>query len=81
MYNISGLYRFPADIDVDRLKGAIKTAFGNHPALQTELEFDNDGNVVQRYCPELLSEVSVIDVPADRKDETLKKFAKASKND
>ncbi|MBQ7463528.1 MAG: AMP-binding protein, partial [Lachnospiraceae bacterium] len=76
MYNLSGLYRFPADIDIDRLKGAIKKAFGNHPALQTELEFDNDGNIVQRYCPELLSEVSVIDVPADQKDEALKKLVR-----
>lgn len=76
MYNISGLYRFPADIDVDRLKEAIKTAFGNHPALQTVLEFDNDGNVVQRYCPGLLSEVGIIDVPADQKDETLKKLVR-----
>lgn len=76
MYNISGLYRFPADIDVDRLKDAVKKAFGNHPALQTELEFDNDGNVVQRYCPGLLSEVRVIDVPDAKKDETLKKLVR-----
>ena len=69
MYNVSALYRFPADTDVIRLKEAIKKAVLNHPALQTDLEFSEDGGVVQRYRPELFKEIDVIDVPAEKERE------------
>jgi len=72
MYNVSALYRFPADTDVERLKEAVKKAILNHPALGSVLELNEEGIVVQRYRPERIKEIPLIDVPEEKREETLK---------
>jgi len=62
MYNLSMLYTFSTDIDTDRLCNAINAAVGNHPALQTELEINDDGIIIQRYKPDILKKTEVIEV-------------------
>lgn len=52
MWNLPRLYRFNADIDVDRLCDAVNRAFANRPALFTVFEFDKDCSLIQRIAPE-----------------------------
>lgn len=65
MYNVTSFHRFPGSIDINRLKEAVKAAVHNHPALCTMLEINEEGNVVQRWHPELFEEIGVTEVSAD----------------
>ena len=74
MYNLPMFYRFDASVDAQRLADAVNAAIRLHPALTTVLEFDENGDVVQRNRPELFEEVRIEDVPADRLEAVLKSF-------
>ena len=52
MWNLTRMYRFPGDIDVDRLCDAVNKAIANRPALYTVFEFDDECALVQRIAPE-----------------------------
>ena len=71
MYNLPMLYRFDASMDAQRLADAVSTAIRQHPALTTVLEFDENGNVVQRNRPELFCDVQVEELPEDRLEAVL----------
>ncbi len=77
MYNIYSLMRVE-DIDANELSLALKKVMENHPALMTVLEKDGDGNVLQRYAPELMKEIEVEEVSEEElmgmKDDLVKPF-------
>ena len=46
LYNVPSLFAFPADMDVQKLSGAIEAIVEAHPALTAHFEL-KDGNVIQ----------------------------------
>ena len=58
-WNLPRLYRFPADLDEQRLCDAVNRAIANRPALYTIFEFNEEGTLVQRIAPEKMPKVSV----------------------
>ena len=59
MWNLTRLYRFPADTDANRLCDAVNQAIANRPSLYTVFEFDDDCSLVQRIAPEKTLKLSV----------------------
>lgn len=59
MFNLGGLLRFEKCVDAERLASAINQVIDAHPALNTSFEFDLEGDVIQRYTPELAEKVVV----------------------
>lgn len=54
MYNLFELLRFDkAGIDLPRLAKAVESAIKNHPALCTVLRYNEDGELIQKYDPDL----------------------------
>jgi hypothetical protein len=77
MYNIFTLMRVE-NIDVYELSLALNKVMKNHPALMTVLERDGDGNVMQRYAPELMKDIEVEEVSEEElmemKDDLVQPF-------
>jgi len=44
---------------MEKLAHALETVIKNHPALATTFRFNEDGEIVQHYTPEVLSEIRV----------------------
>ena len=59
MFNLGGLLRFEKSVDAERLAEAVNQVVDAHPALNTSFEFDIEGEIVQRYTPELAKKVEV----------------------
>lgn len=60
MYNLFTMLRIEkSGMDLDRLSMAMEMAIKNHPSLRTMLEFDENGDVVQKYNPELPVSVNI----------------------
>lgn len=60
MYNIFTMLRFPkASVTAPALAQALNTTIRNHPALATVFFFNEDGDVMQRYRPEIVPTVEV----------------------
>jgi len=59
MLNLARLIRFNEEIDAERLCEAVNSMIKSHPALLTSIFFDEDGEIKQRYTPELFSPVIV----------------------
>ena len=60
MYNLFTMMKVDKeDFDIERLAGALEAAIRNHPALLTTFEWNEDGEVVQRYTPERLQKIHV----------------------
>jgi len=62
----STMYNLFATVKVEKgmfesaaLAAAITRTLRAHPSLATVLEFDDDGDIVQRYCPEVIEDVQV----------------------
>ena len=54
MYNLFKLLRVEKEeIDIDMLAKAIETASKNHPAFSTILKFDENGELIQEYDPQM----------------------------
>lgn len=53
MYNLAGLLRFEQKIDAQKLADAVNQAIDVHPALGTVFFFNEDGDLMQHYKPEL----------------------------
>lgn len=58
-WNLPRLYRFPADMDAQRLCDAVNKAIANRPALYTIFEFNEECTLVQRIAPEKKLRLSV----------------------
>ena len=54
MYNLFKMIRFEKDgVDLDRMAKALELAIKNHPALRTVLHYDEKGELVQKYDPNM----------------------------
>lgn len=65
MWNMYRMFKLSDDTDPDRLAKAMDRAVKNHPALLTEMLFDDDSEVAQRYNPDLFEETKVTDIAYD----------------
>lgn len=60
MYNLYQMMKFDKDIvEMDKLAACVKTSAMNHPALLTTFFFNEDGEPMQRYSPELWKDIEV----------------------
>ena len=60
MYNLFTMFRFDkALISPEKAAAAMQTAIMNHPALLTVIGFNNDGDMVQRYAPDKMKNITV----------------------
>lgn len=55
--NMSYFFRFARKTDPDKLQKAVNAAIGNHPALAMKISFNDSGELVQTYAPEINREV------------------------
>lgn len=66
MYNLFQMLRIEKEgIDLDRMAGAIEMAIQNHPALRTILQFNEDGEVIQRYDSQMPVSVTLEKISED----------------
>ncbi len=60
MYNLFTMFRLDKTLmTAGKAAAAMQTAIMNHPALLTALEFNDDGDIVQRYAPEMMKNITV----------------------
>ena len=60
MYNLFTMMKLDKDmIDMQKMAEAMRTALRNHSALLTTFHFNEDGEIVQRYTPEVLQDIHV----------------------
>lgn len=60
MWNLSKLFRLKDDVDPERLAAAIDRAIKNHPAMLTEILFNEESELVQKYNPDLFTETEIV---------------------
>ena len=71
MYNLFDMIRFEKkEIDVDRMAKAVETAFKNHPALSTVLQYNENGELIQKYDPKM----SIVITPERISEDELNKI-------
>ena len=60
MYNLFSMLKVSKDIfELDKLAGVMETVIKNHPALLTTFHFNSDGEIIQKYTPEVFQEIKV----------------------
>ena len=60
MYNLFTMFRLDkALMSAEKAAAAMQTAIMNHPALLTVIEFNGDGDMVQRYAPDKMKNITV----------------------
>ena len=60
MYNLFTIMRFDKEtFDTGKMAEAMRTAIRNHSALLTTFHFNSDGEIIQRYTPEVLRDIRV----------------------
>ena len=60
MYNLFSMMKMDKDvIDLEKMADAMRTAIRHHSALLTTFHFNPDGEIVQRYTPEVEREIRV----------------------
>ena len=60
MYNLFSMLKLDKDVfDMEKLADTMRTAIKNHPAILTTFSFNDDGDIVQRYSPETLRDITV----------------------
>lgn len=60
MYNLFSMLRFDKEVfDLNKLVEVLNTVIKNHPALLTTLHFNGDGEILQKYTPEVFEEVKI----------------------
>ena len=60
MYNLFSVMKVSKELfDLEKLAEAMKAAIAAHPALLTVFGYNDDGELVQRYRPETLSDIHV----------------------
>ena len=78
--NIARLLRINGEIDAERFCAAVNAMIRSHPALMTTLFFNEDGELEQRYTPELIPPVRIEDISeetlAAEKDRLIRPYRK-----
>lgn len=60
MYNLFSMMKLDKDVfDLEKMADAMRLAVRNHPALLTTFSFNKDGDIVQKYTPEVEREIRV----------------------
>ena len=60
MYNLYQMMKFDTNlIDMQKLADAIKASAFNHPAILTTFFFNEDGEMMQKYTPEIWQDIKV----------------------
>ena len=60
MYNLFSMLRFDKEaFDLNSLVKVLNKVIKNHPALLTTLHFNEDGEIVQKYTPEVFEEIKL----------------------
>lgn len=60
MYNLFSMMKVGTDFfDMEQMAAALKKVIANHPALLTTFAWNDDGELVQRYNPENLTDIHV----------------------
>ncbi len=60
MYNLFTMMRMDKDtFDMQKMADAMHDAIRSHPALLTTFHFNDDGDIIQRYTPEVLRDIQV----------------------
>ncbi len=60
MYNLFSLLKFDKEaFDMNQIVDAVNKLIKNHPALLTTLHFNEDGEIIQKYTPEIYEEVKL----------------------
>ncbi len=60
MYNLFTMFRFDKNkMTAEKVAAAMQAAILNHPALLTTLDFNDDGDIVQKYTPEKMKNLVV----------------------
>ena len=69
MYNLTSVLKFDKDVmDMKLLTEAVNTAFQNHPAFMTTFYWNMDGEIEQRYTPELFKPVELEQISEEEFD-------------
>ena len=60
MYNLFSMLKVDKEMfDMEKLAGTMKTVIKNHPALLTTFHFNDDGQIIQRYTPDIIEDIRV----------------------
>ncbi len=60
MYNLFSLMKLDKELfELDRMAAAMGAAIRNHPALLTTFSYNEDGEIVQKYTPEIFQDIHV----------------------
>ena len=60
MYNLFSMLKVDKELfDLEKLAQAMHTAIRHHSALLTTFRFNSDGEIIQRYTPEVLQDIRV----------------------
>ncbi len=60
MYNLFSMQKVNKDVfDLNKLADAMQAAIKHHPAILTQFSFNEDGDIVQKYVPESLRDITV----------------------
>ncbi len=60
MYNLFSMLKVDKEMfEMEKLAQTLETVIKNHPALLTMFDFNDDGEIVQSYHPELFEEIKV----------------------
>ena len=60
MYNLFSMLKVDKEVfDMKKLAKTLKAVIKNHPALLTTFHFNDDGEIVQRYTPNVLEDIHV----------------------
>ena len=60
MYNLFSMMKVGTDFfDMEQMAAALKKAIANHPALLTTFAWNEDGELIQKYTPENLTDIHV----------------------
>ncbi|MBQ8953273.1 MAG: hypothetical protein IJ048_04090, partial [Clostridia bacterium] len=60
MYNLYSVMKVDKEVfELDRLADAMTASIKNHPALLTTFAYNDDGELVQRYTPEVFQDIHV----------------------
>lgn len=63
MWNLGQLFKFNLNkLDINKLKDALNEVIKTHPALSTVFSFNDDGNIIQSYKPEMSPSVKIEEV-------------------
>lgn len=72
MWNLPFMVRFEEGVDADRLARAAKKVFLSHPVMSTMIIFNEDGELCQKYMPDLQGDIPIVYTTEEELDERKK---------